>query len=78
MKKRLLASVLCVAMAGTLLAGCGSKDTAGSTSQASAAGTEAKTEAAKKRSRKDGGSCRNRSFHRDRADGTDFHLRRWR
>ena len=52
MKKRLLASVLCVAMAGTLLAGCGSKDTAGSTSQASAAGTEAKTEAAKNEAEK--------------------------
>ena len=35
-------------MSGTLLAGCCSKDTAGSTSQASSAGTEAKTEAADK------------------------------
>ena len=47
MKKRLLASVLCAAMAGTLLAGCGSKDSSGGASQAPAAGTEAKTEAAK-------------------------------
>lgn len=47
MKKKLLASVLCAAMAGTLLAGCGSKDSSGGASQAPAAGTEAKTEAAK-------------------------------
>lgn len=47
MKKRLMASLLCMTMAGTLLAGCGAKATAGTTTQAPAAGTEAKTEAAK-------------------------------
>ena len=55
MKKRLLASVLCAAMAGTLWPAVVPRDSSGGASQAPAAGTEAKDRGGKN------GGCKDRN-----------------